>query len=100
MVDVAREAKVSVKTVSRVVNGELRVRPATARHVRDAIDRLGFHRNDSASQLRRGTTASIGLIVEDLGNPFYSQLAAAVEREAQRERHLLISASAEGSPQR
>lgn len=100
MVDVAREAKVSVKTVSRVVNGERGVRPATARHVRDAIDRLGFHRNDSASQLRRGTTASIGLIVEDLGNPFYSQLAAAVEREAQRERHLLISASAEGSPQR
>ncbi len=100
MVDVAREAMVSLKTVSRVVNDEQGVRPATAQRVQDAIERLGFQRNDSASQLRRGTTASIGLIVEDLGNPFYSQLAAAVEREARRERHLLISASAEGSPER
>lgn len=100
MVDVAREAAVSVKTVSRVVNGESGVRPDTAQRVRGVIDRLGFQRNDGASQLRRGTTASIGLIVEDLGNPFYSQLTAAVEREARREGHLLISASAEGSSER
>ena len=100
MVDVAREAEVSLKTVSRVVNGEGRVRPETAKRVRGAIDRLGFHRNDSARQLRRGSSASIGLVVEDLANPFYSQLAAAVEREARREHHLLISASAEGDPER
>jgi LacI family transcriptional regulator len=100
MVDVAREAEVSLKTVSRVVNGEARVRPETARKVRQVIERLGFQRNDSASQLRRGTSASIGLVVEDLSNPFYSQLAAAVEREAGREGHLLITASAEGDPAR
>ena len=100
MVDVAREAEVSLKTVSRVVNGEAGVRPETARKVHRVIERLGFQRNDSASQLRRGTSASIGLVVEDLSNPFYSQLAAAVEREAGREGHLLITASAEGDPQR
>jgi LacI family transcriptional regulator len=100
MVDVAREAGVSLKTVSRVVNEESGVRPETARRVRRVIERLGFQRNDSASQLRRGSSASIGLVVEDLGNPFYSQLAAAVEREARREGHLLISASAEGDPER
>jgi LacI family transcriptional regulator len=100
MVDVAREAGVSLKTVSRVVNGEARVAPETARRVRRVIDRLGFQRNTSASQLRRGTSASIGLVVEDLSNPFYSQLAAAVEREAGREGHLLITASAEGDPER
>ena len=100
MVDVAREAGVSLKTVSRVVNDEPGVRPETARRVRRVIARLGFQRNDSASQLRRGSSASIGLVVEDLGNPFYSQLAAAVEREARREGHLLISASAEGDPER
>ncbi len=100
MVDVAREAEVSLKTVSRVVNGEAGVRPETARKVHRVIERLGFQRNDSASQLRRGTSASIGLVVEDLSNPFYSQLAAAVEREAGREGHLLVTASAEGDPQR
>lgn len=100
MLDVAREAGVSLKTVSRVVNDEARVRPETARRVRRVIERLGFQRNDSASQLRRGTSASIGLVVEDLANPFYSQLAAAVEREAGREGHLLITASAEGDPER
>ena len=100
MVDVAREAEVSLKTVSRVVNGEARVRPETARKVHRVIERLGFQRNDSASQLRRGTSASIGLVVEDLSNPFYSQLGAAVEREAGREGHLLITASAEGDPER
>jgi LacI family transcriptional regulator len=100
MVDVAREAQVSLKTVSRVVNGEPRVRPTTERRVRQAIELLGFQRNVSASQLRGGASASIGLVVEDLANPFYSQLAAAVEREARRERHLMISASAEGDPVR
>lgn len=100
MVDVAREAEVSLKTVSRVVNAEPGVRADTARRVREVIDRLGFQRNDGASQLRRGRTASIGLIVEDLANPFYSQLAASVEREARREECLLFSASAEDSPQR
>ncbi|HEY3534861.1 MAG TPA: LacI family DNA-binding transcriptional regulator [Pedococcus sp.] len=100
MVDVAREAEVSLKTVSRVVNGEAGVSAQTAKRVNRAIARLGFQRNASASGLRRGTSASIGLVVEDLANPFYSQLAAAVEREARAERHLMMSTSAEGDPVR
>ncbi len=100
MLDVAREAHVSVKTVSRVVNDEPGVRLATARRVRGVIDELGFHRNDSARLLRRGRTASIGLVVEDLANPFYSQLTAAIEREARLHGCFLISASAEGSATR
>jgi LacI family transcriptional regulator len=100
MVDVANHAHVSLKTVSRVVNDEPGVRPETADRVRDSIRALGFRRNDGARQLRRGRTASIGLVVEDLGNPFYSTLTGAVERVARRHDHLLLSASAEGSADR
>ncbi|WP_427816391.1 LacI family DNA-binding transcriptional regulator [Janibacter sp. G1551] len=100
MVDVAAEAHVSVKTVSRVVNDEAGVREETATRVRAVIERLGFQRHDGARHLRGGRTSTIGLVVEDLANPFYSQIGAAVEREARRHQHLLITASAEGSPTR
>lgn len=100
MADVARRADVSIKTVSRVVNDEAGVRPQTATRVRAVIDELGFHRHEGASMLRKGRSTSIGLIVEDLANPWYSQLAASMEREARSRNHFLISTSAEGSPER
>lgn len=100
MVDVARHAHVSIKTVSRVVNEEPGVSSDTARRVQEAISALGFRRNDGARQLRRGRTASVGLVVEDLADPFYSALAASCERVARLRRHLLITSSAEGSPER
>jgi LacI family transcriptional regulator len=100
MVDVAKHAHVSLKTVSRVVNDEPGVRPETAERVRESIRTLGFRRNDGARQLRRGRTASIGLVVEDLSDPFYSTLTGAVERVSRRHQHLLLTASAEGSADR
>ena len=54
------------ETVSRVVNDEPGVTPETAARVRNAINELGFRRNDSARLLRKGQTASIGLIMEDI----------------------------------
>lgn len=100
MADVARLAGVSVKTVSRVVNTEPGVRAETRRRVEETIDRLGFLRNDGASQLRSGRTDnSIGLVVEDLGDPFYSTLARAVERVSRLQGHLLITGSGEGCPE-
>ncbi|MTD52667.1 LacI family DNA-binding transcriptional regulator [Amycolatopsis pithecellobii] len=83
MNDVARLAGVSIKTVSRVVNDEPAVHPETARRVVAAIEQLGFRRNLGARNLRRGsTTGTIGLVVEDVGNPFYSELNRAVEKIA------------------
>ena len=78
MKDVANRAGVALKTVSRVVNDEPGVTPETATRVRNAINELGFRRNDSARLLRKGQTASIGLIMEDIGDPFYSALSRAV----------------------
>lgn len=101
MIDVARSSGASLKTVSRVVNGESGVREATAAKVQRAIDELGFRRNDGASMLRRGaSTASIGMVLEDLSGPFYSTLAAAVERVAREHGYLMLTGSAENDPER
>ena len=62
MKDVAIAARVSLKTVSRVVNGEPGVAPATEQRVREAIETLGFRRNDSARLLRTGQAATVGLV--------------------------------------
>src|ERR1700678_2673291 len=90
MKDVAARAGVALKTVSRVVNDEPGVTAGTAERVRAAIEGLGFRRNDSARVLRKGQTASIGLVLEDIGDPFYSALSRAVEDVAHRHGALLL----------
>jgi LacI family transcriptional regulator len=85
MSDVARLAGVSIKTVSRVVNAEPGVHADTAERVLAAIERLGFRRNVGALNLRRGSsTGTIGLVLEDVANPFYSGLTRATEEVARR----------------
>lgn len=85
MSDVARLAGVSIKTVSRVVNAEPGVHADTAERVVAAIERLGFRRNLGALNLRRGSsTGTIGLVLEDVANPFYSGLTRAAEEVARR----------------
>src|SRR5690242_6320853 len=80
MVDVAREAGVALKTVSRVVNGEPGVRPVTAERVNRAIARLRYRRNDLARRLRsHSPTATIGLVVEDLTDPRSAAMLGGVE---------------------
>jgi len=93
MKDVAARAGVGLKTVSRVVNGEPGVTPDTERRVREAITALGFRRNDSARILRKGRTSSIGLVLEDLADPFYAPLSRAVEEVARAHGALLINGS-------
>ncbi|WP_433324047.1 LacI family DNA-binding transcriptional regulator [Spirillospora sp. CA-294931] len=101
MREVAAVAGVSLKTVSRVVNDEAGVRPETAAAVRDAIARLGFQRNDLARGLRGGgRTGSIGLVIKDVANPFYSQIARGVEDVARAGGRLVISGSSDEDPER
>lgn len=95
MNDVARLAGVGLKTVSRVVNGEPRVSEAMAERVRAAIEELGYSPHEGARLLRRGQTACIGLLLEDVANPFYSALAGAVEQVARTNGFLLFTASSE-----
>ncbi|WP_344678453.1 LacI family DNA-binding transcriptional regulator [Saccharopolyspora taberi] len=101
MNDVARLAGVSIKTVSRVVNDESGVHPATAERVLAAIDQLGFRRNLGARNLRRGTeTGTIGMVLEDLANPFYSVLTRAAEEVARANGKQVLTGSSDEDPAR
>ena len=80
--DVAAAASVSVGTVSNVLNRPSKVSPATVERVMQAIDELGFVRNDAARQLRAGRSRSIALIVLDAGNPFFAEVARGAEDRA------------------
>jgi LacI family transcriptional regulator len=95
MKDVASAARVSLKTVSRVVNGESSVTPDTEQRVREAIETLGFLRNGSARMLRTGQAGTVGFVVEDIGDPFYSALSRGMEHVMRAHGSLLLSGSSE-----
>jgi LacI family transcriptional regulator len=98
---VAERAGVSLKTVSRVINSEPGVAVETASRVTEAIDELGFQRNDLARSLRQGrTSATLGLVIEDVANPFYSAIAQAVEAAARARGYMVITGSCEEDPER
>jgi LacI family transcriptional regulator len=98
--DVAALSGVSLKTASRVLNGERHVSPATADKVRIAAQRLGFRRNAIARDLRAGARSSlVGLIISDLANPFYSRVARGAERRLRAAGLQLISASSNEDPE-
>ena len=80
--DVAIAAGVSVGTVSNVLNNPSIVANTTVKRVQAAIDELGFVRNDAARQLRAGRSRSIGLVVLDVRNPFFTDLARGAEDAA------------------
>jgi LacI family transcriptional regulator len=91
MRDVAALAGVGLKTVSRVVNGESNVSDAKRARVEAAIEQLDYRQDINASFLRRlgRKTATIGLVLEDVSNPFSSALHRAIEDQA-RERGVLL----------
>ncbi|GAA2008281.1 LacI family DNA-binding transcriptional regulator [Catenulispora subtropica] len=100
MKDVAEQAGVGIKTVSRVVNGEPGVTPETMARVLTAIQDLGFRRNDSARTLRTGRTGAIALLVEQVADPFSSALTGAAEEVASRHGTLLLTGSCRDDPHR
>lgn len=101
MADVARVAGVSLKTVSRVVNNVPTVDPHLVAKVNAAVAELGFRRNDMARNLRVGSrSATVGLLIGDLANPFYAGIAAAAAQYALDRDTLLITASSEEDPDR
>src|SRR6266536_2824074 len=80
--EVAAHAGVSVGTVSNVLNRPDIVAQSTRDRVQEAIKALGFVRNESARQLRAGRSRIIGLVVLDVANPFFTDVARGVEDEA------------------
>ncbi|MHC0432963.1 LacI family DNA-binding transcriptional regulator [Streptomyces sp. O3] len=80
--DIARAAGVAVGTVSNVINRPESVSPQTLARVQAEIDRLGYVRSESARQLRAGRSRMMGLLVLDMGNPFFVDIARGAERAA------------------
>ncbi len=102
MKQVAALAGVSLSTVSRVVNADPAVGEDLAVRVREAAAALGYRHNVAASALRRadGLSASIGLIVEDVANPFFSAVQRGIEDVARRRRVLTFAGSSDELPER
>jgi len=102
MRDVAALAKVSIKTVSRVVNGEAGVSPSLTRRVLAASERLSYQHNVTASNLRRsdGRSATIGVVLEDVANPFASALHRSIEDVAVKRGVLVLAGSSDEDEER
>lgn len=102
MNDVARTAGVSLKTVSRVVNGESTVAPDLAARVHAAVESLNYRPHLGASMLRRNDrrTRTIGVLLTDVGNPFSSALHRAIEDEARAHGVQVLTGSLDEDPQR
>ncbi|MBP2477526.1 LacI family transcriptional regulator [Crossiella equi] len=98
--EVAELAGVSLGTVSNVLNSPDRVAPRTRERVLAAMTELGFVRNESARQLRSGTGRTIGLVVLDVGNPFFTDVARGVEEAATEAGHSVILCNSDSSPDR
>jgi LacI family transcriptional regulator len=102
MREVAAVAGVSLSTVSRVVNGGEGVRGDLALRVREAVELLGYRHNLTASTLRRADrqSASIGLIFEDVSNPFFGAVHRGVEDAARERGVLTLVGSSDEVPER
>ena len=102
MRDVAALAGVSLKTVSRVINGATNVDPALADQVRKAVAQLRYRPNLTASSLRRsdGISLTIGLMLEDMANPYSASVYRAVEDVALTRGVGVLAGSVEEDPSR
>ncbi len=88
--DVAREANVSMATVSRVVNGNQNVKPATRKKVLEVIERLEYRPNAVARGLASKKTTTVGVIIPDISNNLYAELARGIEDIATMYRYNII----------
>ncbi|AIM24894.1 catabolite control protein A [Melissococcus plutonius] len=98
--DVAREANVSMATVSRVVNGNPNVKPATRKKVLEVIDRLDYRPNAVARGLASKKTTTIGVIIPDVSNVFFSSLARGIDDVATMYKYNIILANSDGNDQK
>ena len=98
--DVAARAGVSLGTVSNVLNRPERVSPATRERVEAAIRELGFVRNESARQLRAGSSRTVAYLVLDASNPFFTDVARGVEEVARDEGWAVFLCNSDDDPAR
>lgn len=98
--DVAARAGVAVGTVSNVLNRPDIVAERTRQTVLDAIEQLGFSRNEVARQLRSGSSTSIAMVVMDVSNPFFTDLYAGAEQHALEQGYSIQLSNSGNRPER
>jgi LacI family transcriptional regulator, galactose operon repressor len=96
--DVARVAGVSASTVTRALATPAMVRPATRDRVRAAASALGYHPNRAAQGLITGRTGNLGLLVPDLGNPFFPSIVKGVQARAHEADYAVFLADTDEDP--
>lgn len=99
--DIAKKANVSITTVSFIINGkavEKNISTAVIERVEKIIEEDGYKPNQVARSLRTGTSKIIGLIVEDISNPFFAGIARLIEDKAYKKGYKIIYSSTENQP--
>jgi LacI family transcriptional regulator len=96
--DVAREAGVSPSTVSRALHTRGYASPDVRDRVRAAADKIGYVLDHNARNLRSRTSTSIGVLISDLRNPFYADLAAGIEEELRAAEYQMVLVNDNGDP--
>jgi DNA-binding LacI/PurR family transcriptional regulator len=95
---VARRAGVSPATVSRVLNDDPRVGAHYRRQVRQAVDELSYRPNRVARSLRKRHSATVGVVVPDIGNPHFSEAVRAIEDRAYASDHTVLVCNTDETP--
>lgn len=98
--DVARQAGVSTATVSRVINGNSQVDACLVARVHQAVSSLGYVPNTVARSLKADRTMLVGLLISDIGNPYFSAIAKALESALGQHGYTLLIGSTEEGPER
>jgi LacI family transcriptional regulator len=96
--DIARLARVSVATVSGVLNNKPTVKPALADRVKKAMEALDYHPDQVARSLRVRRTFTVGMVIADVTNPFFTDVLRGVEKEAQSNGYSVILCDANEDP--
>ncbi|MDA3847559.1 MAG: LacI family DNA-binding transcriptional regulator [Vallitaleaceae bacterium] len=97
---VAALANVSTATVSRVLNGNYPVSKEAFDHVMDAVEQLGYRTNQIAKSLKMNKTFMIGLVVPDISNPYFMEIARGIEQVVSRYGYSLIFCSTDEEPEK
>ncbi|GHP12645.1 catabolite control protein A [Lentilactobacillus fungorum] len=98
--DVAREASVSMATVSRVVNGNANVKPATRKKVLDVIEKLDYRPNAVARGLASKKTTTVGVIVPDVTNMYFASLARGIDDVATMYKYNIILTNSDSNSEK
>ncbi len=99
--DIARELGVSVTTVSFILNGkakEKRISEGLTKRVLDYVKKVGYKPNELAKSLRTGKTKIIGLVIEDISNPFFANIARLIEAKAYSKGYRILYCSTDNQP--